>query len=79
MCHHDRKKMNTFLASLIISSVISILCVITKPKNAMYPSEESSFAHGARAFIISFVCCYFGMMYLIAPVCPEILQNEPDF
>lgn len=72
-------KMNTFLSSLVISSIISFLCIITRPQSTMYPQEESKFAYGARVFIISFVCCYFGMLYLVAPACPEILQNEPDF
>ena len=71
--------MNTLFATLIISAIISFLCVVTRPQNNIYPNEESKFTYGARVFIISFVCCYFGMMYLIGPVCPEILQNEPDF
>lgn len=69
--------MNTFMVALIISIAISLLSTLTKQKSET--NESSSVAYAIKIAVISFVCTYFGMMYFITPVCPEIIQGEPDF
>lgn len=73
--------MSMLLPSVVVSVIIAILAAITQPKQQAYgvPESESKVVTVVRVFIISFVCIYFGMSYFLTPVCPDILQNEPDF
>lgn len=68
--------MNSFIVALIISAAISFFAWATKSKKAV---EESGLSYAIKIAIISFVCVYFGMIYFISPVCPDIIQGEPDF
>ncbi len=68
--------MNSFVIAAIISLAISLLAWITRSKK---PTEEASVSYIIKIAIISFVCVYFGMLYFITPVCPDIMMGEPDF
>ncbi len=65
------------MIALIISLAISILSTLTRQKNETV--ESSSISYAIKIAVISFVCTYFGMMYFITPICPDIIHGEPDF
>jgi hypothetical protein len=71
--------MNTFTISCIVSAAIAFFAVLTKPKVQEGTDPENHISTFIRTAIISFVCIYFGMTYLVTPACPEINMGEPDF
>lgn len=68
--------MNSLMIAGIIALAIAVFAVITRSKNT---ESETNTVYFIKMTIIAFVCTYFGMTYLIAPVCPEITVGEPDF
>jgi len=69
--------MNGLIPYVIISVGIAFFVVVTRPSQDAY--QESNVALFVKVFIISFVCVYFGMMFLTSPSAPEINMTEPDF
>lgn len=68
---------NSFIPYIIVSAAVSFFVVLTRPKQETY--YESNTALFIKVFVISFVCVYFGMMFLTSPAAPEINMAEPDF
>lgn len=68
--------MNIMYLSIILSVIIAFFCLITKPKQNEQENNTTTFI---KVCIISFVCIYFGILYFMSPICPEINAGEPDF
>jgi type III secretory pathway component EscS len=81
-----------FMNAVIISVAISFFAMITRSQsqdlyvqnvqnvqNVQQQPPESTMAYMIKMFVISFVCVYFGTMFLAAPPSPEINVGEPDF
>lgn len=72
--------MNTFVLSIVVAAASALFVTLTRPKQQQeYFTIESNMALFLRVAIITFVCSYFGLTYLLAPSCPDIIQGEPDF
>lgn len=69
--------MNTYVLSLVITTAVTVLALLTRPKRAVEVEGHATFA--IKIAVITFVCVYFSMTFLGSPSCPEIIQGEPDF
>lgn len=69
--------MNTYVIAAIITAAATGLAIVTRPKKAAEVESVTSFA--IKIAVITFVCTYFGMVFLVSPSCPDIIQGEPDF
>lgn len=68
---------NTYVIAAIITAAVTGLAIVTRPKRAAEAESLTSFS--IKISVITFVCTYFGMVFLVSPSCPEIIQGEPDF
>ena len=74
-----------FVSSALISFAIAMFAMITRsnpPPDAygnIPQSSETNTAYFLKLFVISFVCVYFGTMFLTVSPVPEINTGEPDF